>query len=106
MFIVFRTAGSLLEGPSSRILPPPQSLIGTSPGHVKPQRFDDSRDSKNNSIWAARREMQRRTTPCTEPAWALQTAKAIGPICEKPWRNQGFLAERTGTELFDVFPMF
>jgi hypothetical protein len=31
-------------------------------------------------------------------AWALQTAKAIGPICEKPWENQGFTAERTGFE--------
>ena len=39
-------------------------------------------------------------------AWALQTAKAIGQKCEKPWENQGFAAERTGTELFDVFPMF
>jgi hypothetical protein len=50
--------------------------------------------------------MQRRTTPCTEPAWALQTAKAIGQKCEKPWENQGFLAERTGTELLGVLPTF
>jgi|694.fasta_scaffold78179_3 hypothetical protein len=92
MFIVFRTAGSLLEGPSSRILPPPQSLIGTSPGHVKPQRFDDSRDSKNDSIFGARREMQRRFPPCTEPAWALQNSKATGQKCAKPWENQGFAA--------------
>ena len=39
-------------------------------------------------------------------AWALQTAKGTAQICEKPWEKQGFLAERTGTELFDVFPMF
>jgi len=39
-------------------------------------------------------------------AWALQTAKGTGQKCEKPWENQGFAAERTGTELFDVFPMF
>jgi hypothetical protein len=31
-------------------------------------------------------------------AWALQTAKGTGQKCEKPWENQGFLAERTGTE--------
>jgi hypothetical protein len=31
-------------------------------------------------------------------AWALQNSKAIGQICEKPWENQGFAAERTGTE--------
>jgi hypothetical protein len=39
-------------------------------------------------------------------AWALQNSKAIGQKCEKPWENQGFTEERTGTELFDVFPMF
>jgi hypothetical protein len=39
-------------------------------------------------------------------AWALQNSKAIGQKCEKPWGNQGFGTERTGTELFDVFPMF
>ena len=27
---------------------------------------------------------KRRTTPCTEPAWALQTAQAIGQKCENP----------------------
>jgi hypothetical protein len=31
-------------------------------------------------------------------AWALQTAKGTGQKCEKPWENQGFLAERTGFE--------
>jgi hypothetical protein len=39
-------------------------------------------------------------------AWALQSAKAIGKKCEKPLGNQGFTAERTGLELFDVFPVF
>jgi hypothetical protein len=27
---------------------------------------------------------KRRTTPCTEPAWALQNSKGTGQICEKP----------------------
>jgi hypothetical protein len=31
-------------------------------------------------------------------AWALQTAKGTGQKCEKPWKNPGFTAERTGTE--------
>jgi hypothetical protein len=31
-------------------------------------------------------------------AWIGRKAKAIGQKCEKPWENQGFLAERTGTE--------
>ena len=39
-------------------------------------------------------------------AWALQNSKRTGKKCEKPWENQGFAAERTGTELLDVFPMF
>ncbi len=39
-------------------------------------------------------------------AWALQNSKAIGQKCKKPWENQGFAAERTGTELLGVFPMF
>ena len=38
-------------------------------------------------------------------ARALQTAKGTGQKCEKPWENQGLPAERTGTELFDVFPV-
>jgi hypothetical protein len=48
----------------------------------------------------------RRTTPCTEPAWALQNSQAIGQICEKPWKNQGFAAERTGTEQLSIFSVF
>jgi hypothetical protein len=28
------------------------------------------------------------------------------PICEKPWENRGFTAERTGIELLGVFPVF
>jgi hypothetical protein len=39
-------------------------------------------------------------------AWALQSAKGTGQKCEKPWENQGFAAERTGTEPFEVFPVF
>jgi hypothetical protein len=39
-------------------------------------------------------------------AWTCRKAKAIGQICKKPWENQGFAAERTGTELLAVFPRF
>jgi hypothetical protein len=70
-----------------------------------PSVLATQRDSKNDSIFGARREIQRRTTPCTEPAWAHQNSEAIGQKREKPWENQGFAAERTGTELFDVFPV-
>jgi hypothetical protein len=41
-----------------RILHPLSARIGAEPAHAKPLCFDDSRDSKNDSIWAARREMQ------------------------------------------------
>ena len=43
-----------------RILPPPRAWIGARLGHSKPQCFGDSRDSKNDSILGARREIQRR----------------------------------------------
>ena len=43
-----------------RILHPLSAWIGAEPAHAKPLCFDDSRDSKNDAIWAARREMQRR----------------------------------------------
>ena len=43
-----------------RILHPLSAWIGAVPNHSKPQCFGDSRDSKNDSIWGARREMQRR----------------------------------------------
>ena len=51
--------------------------------------FGDSRDSKKTTrFWQSDAKCKRRTTPCTEPAWALQKAKAIGQKCEKPWENQ------------------
>jgi hypothetical protein len=53
------------------------------------------RDAKNNAAGAMH-----------GVAWALQNSKAIGQKCEKPWEHQVFAAERTGTELFDVFPVF
>jgi hypothetical protein len=40
-----------------RILPPLLTWDGTKLGHSKPQCFGDSRDSKNDSILGARREM-------------------------------------------------
>jgi hypothetical protein len=54
----------------------------------------------------ARQRTRRRSTCRHGHAWIGRKAKAIGQKCKKPWENQGFLAERTGTELFDVIPMF
>ena len=53
------------------------------------------RDAKYNAAGAMHRV-----------AWALQNSKAIGQKCEKPLENQGFAAEKTGTEHLEVFPMF
>jgi len=52
-----------------------------------------------------RQRTRRRSTCRHGHAWIGRKAKAIGQKCEKPWENQGFLAERTGTELLAVFPM-
>jgi hypothetical protein len=60
----------------------------------KTTRFGQ-RDAKCNAAGAMHRV-----------AWALQSAKAIGQKCEKPWENQGFWAERTGTELLGFFAVF
>ena len=53
------------------------------------------RDAKYNAAGAMHRV-----------AWALQNSQAIDQKCEKPWGNQGFAAERTGAELFPIFPVF
>jgi hypothetical protein len=63
-----------------------------------PRVLATQRDSKNDSNWNARREMQAPHDDMHRAAWALQTAKAIGLKCEKPWENQGFTADWTGTE--------
>ena len=89
-----------------RILPPPRVWIGARPGIRKPPVFWRlARLEKRLELGCATRNTTPQA-PCTEPAWTLQNSKAIGQIREKPWENQGFAAERTGLELFDVFPMF
>ena len=50
------------------------------------------RDSKNDSIFGARREMRAPHDAMHRVAWAHQNSKSIGQKCEKPWENQGFAA--------------
>jgi hypothetical protein len=45
-----------------------------------------------------RQRTRRRSTCRHGHAWIGRKAKAIGQKCEKPSENQGFAAERTGTE--------
>jgi hypothetical protein len=70
-----------------RILPSPPAWIGVRLAHAKPQCFDDSRDSKNDSIWGARREMQRRR-------YSAIRARHL-------WKRDGMLAKQaqTGPEI-------
>ena len=44
--------------------------------------------------------------PCTELHGRYRTPKQLGRNAKNPGETFGFAAERTGTELFDVFPMF
>ena len=86
-----------------RILPPPRAWIGVRLAHAKPLCFGDSRDSKNDSIFGARREIQRRRRHVLS-CMGAQTAKATGPICEKPWENQGFTSGEDRNRTFGCFP--
>jgi hypothetical protein len=79
-----------------RILPPPPSWIGARLGHAKPQCFDDSRDSKNDSIFGARREMQRRIPPCTELHGRYRRPKQLAQYAKNPGEIRVF--ERRGQE--------
>jgi len=51
------------------------------------------RDAKNNAAGAMHRV-----------AWALQTAKGTGQICEKPWENLWFCSGEDRNRTFSCFP--
>jgi hypothetical protein len=50
------------------------------------------RDSKNDSIWDARREIQRRTTPCTELHGRYRKPKQLARNAKNPRKTFGFAA--------------
>jgi hypothetical protein len=79
-----------------RILHPLSAWIGAEPAHAKPQCFGDSRDSKNDSIWGARREIQRRTTPCTELHGRYRRPKELRRIAKNPRKTR--VLQRRGQE--------
>ena len=70
---------------------------------------NEGSEATQTTLWTThqgpRQRTRRRSTCRHGHAWIGRKAKAIGQKCKKPWENQGFLAERTGTELFDIFPM-
>ena len=79
-----------------RILPPLPTWVGTKPGHAKPQCFDDLRDSKNDSIFGARREIQRRDPPCTELHGRYRRSKELAKNAKKPGKTR--VLQRRGQE--------
>ena len=79
-----------------RILPPPPSWIGARLGYAKPQCFGDLCDSKNDSIWTARREMQRRDPPCTELHGRYRRPKQLARNAQNLGKTRVF--ERRGQE--------
>jgi hypothetical protein len=86
-----------------RILPPPPSWIGARLGHAKPQCFDDSRDSKNDSIYGARREMQRRRRHAPSCMGATDGQRNC-PEMRKTLRKPGFLSGEDRNRTFGCFP--
>jgi len=51
------------------------------------------RDSKNDSIWDARREIQRRTTPCTKLHGRYRKPKQLARNAKNPRKTSGFAAQ-------------
>jgi hypothetical protein len=72
-------------------------------GHAKPQCFDDSRDSKNDSIFGARREIQRRRrhAPSCMGATELQSNWAY---MQKTLGKPGFCSGEDRNRTFRCFP--
>ena len=89
-----------------RILPPPPTWGGTKPGHSKTLVFCRlARLEKRLDFRCATRNTTPQA-PCTELHGRYRTPKELARNAKNPGKTFGFAAERTGTELFDVFPMF
>ena len=87
------------------ILPPPRAWILARPGHARPQCFGDSRDSKNDSIFGARREIQRRRrhAPSCMGATELQSN---WPEMRKTLGKPGFCSGEDRNRTFGCLPWF
>ena len=86
-----------------RILPPPLAWIGVRLAHSKPQCFSDSRDANNDSIWAARREIQRRrrhAPSCMGATDGQRNWPEMRTTLGKPW----FLSGEDRNRTFECFP--
>ena len=86
-----------------RILPPPLAWIGARRGDAKPERFGDSRDSKNDSIFGARREIQRRRRHAPSQHGRYRTPKELRRNAKNPkqpreWKVESRAVLRRGQE--------
>ena len=89
-----------------RILPPPPAWIVAKLGHAKPQCIGDpARLEKRLDLGCATRNATPQA-PCTELHGRYRTPKQLARNAKNPGKTFGFAAERTGTELLGVFPMF
>jgi hypothetical protein len=89
-----------------RILPPPPAWFGAKGDPSKPECFDDSRDSKNDSIFGARREMQRRRRHAPSCMGATDGQRNFAEM-RKTLGKPGFLrGEDRNRTLWSVFPVF
>ena len=71
-----------------RILPPPPAWIVAKLGHANPQCFGDSRDSKNESIFGARREIQRRRRHAPSQHGRTRTPKELARNAKNPGKTR------------------
>ena len=85
-----------------RILPPPRAWIGVRLAHAKPLCFGDSRDAKNDSIWAARREMQRRRRHAPSCMGATDGQRNFAEL-RKTLGKPGFLSGEDRNRTFSCF---
>ena len=89
-----------------RIPPPPRAWVGVRPGTCKSPAFRRlARLEKRLDLGCATRNATPQA-PCTELHGRYRTPKQLARNAKNPGKTFGFAAERTGTELLGVFPMF
>jgi hypothetical protein len=87
-----------------RILPPPRAWIGVRLAHAKPLCFGDSRDSKNDSIFGARREMQAPHDAMHRASMGATDGQRNWPNMRKTLGKPGFLSGEDRNRTFRCFP--
>jgi hypothetical protein len=84
--------------------PPPVWIVGRL-AHSKPQCFGDSRDVKNDSIWAARREMQAPHDAMHRASMGATDGQRNWPNMRKTLGKLGFLSGEDRKANFWLFSL-